>query len=155
MFSLNPSRLFRSTANDSGVSSTSAQVPEQHQFVIQMSALQQSGVTAHFSRPTSATTSHASSKTCLSVLEQSRHLSNAAVTEERPCVIQSFTGRCRCSGSNKWIRMLFMPYITGHSLDCCRLNGRGIIAYMLCYDVLRSVCFTILDVINETVCVVV
>ena len=23
-------------------------------------------------------------------------------------------------GSNKWIRMLFMPYITGHSLDCCR-----------------------------------
>ena len=33
--------------------------------------------------------------------------------------------------------MLFMPYnITGHSLDCCMLNGRDIMAYNLvtCYD---------------------
>ena len=51
------------------------------------------------------------------------------------------------------IRMLFMPYITGHSMDCCRLDGRGIIAYMLCYDVLRFCLFT--RIINETVCVVV
>ena len=35
-----------------------------------------------------------------------------------------------------------VPYITGHSLDCCRLDGRGILAYMLCYDVLRFCLFT-------------
>ena len=47
--------------------------------------------------------------------------------------------------------MLFMPYnITGHSLDCCRLNGRDIMAYIMTFTVLF-----VLLIINEAVCVVV
>ena len=52
------------------------------------------------------------------------------VINETVCVvvyieITDSRGIFQC-GSNKWIRMLFMPYITGHSMDCCRLNGRHV-----------------------------
>ena len=48
--------------------------------------------------------------------------------------------------------MLFIPYNKAwHSLDCCRLNGRDIIAYML----LRFTVLFVLLIINETVYVVV
>ena len=42
-------------------------------------------------------------------------------------------------------------YKAWHSLDCCRLNGRDIIAYML----LRFTVLFVLLIINETVYVVV
>ena len=52
--------------------------------------------------------------------------------------------------------MLFIPYNkTWHSLDCCRLNGRDIIAYKLHVMILRFTVLFVLLIINETVYVVV